>query len=220
MDESLESLLQQGHIWKATQETGATVPVIPSGFAELDARLPGGGWPRGALTELLLEQHGLGELALLLPALVQLCQCGERERAPRWVCWVAPPFMPYAPALAAHGLPPERMLVVHPQRGTRARIEERLWAAEQALHSGQCCAVLVWANQMAMADQRLRRLQLAAESSGAWAIVFRHSSAAALPSPAALRLQLCAEGLTILKCRGGGRSGRFSLSLRPPGHAE
>ncbi|MCC5867579.1 MAG: translesion DNA synthesis-associated protein ImuA [Gammaproteobacteria bacterium] len=205
MDDGLDRLLRQGQLWRAAQAGIADeLPVIATGFADLDARLPGGGWPRGALTELLLEAHGLGELGLLLPALASLCRGSVDEAAePRWVCWVAPPFMPYAPALAAHGLPPERMLVVHPSQRAQARerAAESLWAAEQALYSGQCCAVLVWAEQVA--DLRLRRLQLAAEGSDAWAVLVRSAQAREQHSPAALRVHLGGDGLIILKCRGG-----------------
>lgn len=218
MDDGLDGLLRQGQLWRAAQAgTADELRVIATGFAELDAQLPGGGWPRGALTELLLEAHGLGELGLLLPALVSLCRGSEAEAAvPRWVCWVAPPFMPYAPALAAQGLPPERMLVVHPSQraqAARERATESLWAAEQALYSGQCCAVLVWAEQVA--DLRLRRLQLAAEGSDAWAVLLRSAHACKQHSPAALRMHLGADGLSILKCRGGQPQARRHL-LRPP----
>ena len=56
-------------LWRANQLGGARAVVSPSGFALLDAQLPGGGWPHGALTELLLAQPGIGELRLLAPAL-------------------------------------------------------------------------------------------------------------------------------------------------------
>jgi protein ImuA len=46
--------------------------VLASGHAALDAQLPGGGWPVGALTELLLPHPGVGELRLLAPALAAL----------------------------------------------------------------------------------------------------------------------------------------------------
>lgn len=208
MDGGLDKLLRQGRVWQAGRGSLAASQAIPSGFAALDACLPGGGWPRAALTELLLDTHGRGELALVLPALVRLCTAAEAGAQPRWVCWVAPPFMPYAPALAARGLPPEFMLVVHPPG--QALRGEPLWAAEQALRSGQCCAVLVWAD--AVADRRLRRLQLAAEASDAWAVLFRPATAGRQPSPAALRLALDAGGVEILKCRGA-RPGRLSLPL-------
>ena len=211
MEEGLDALLRRGRLWQAGRGARQGVAAIPTGFAELDACLPGGGWPAAALTELLIDQHGRGELALLLPALVRLCEGAGSSGSTRWVCWIAPPFIPYAPALAAHGLSPERMLVVHPprrQNSTQAAVEP-LWAAEQALRSGQCCAVLTWAQ--VIDDRGLRRLQLAAEASDAWAVLFRPAQLHRQASPAALRLQLDQHGLSILKCRGG-QPARLSLS--------
>ena len=71
---------------------------VPTGFAELDAALPGGGWPVGAITELMPETQGIGELSLLMPALAHL------SRAGRYLAWIAPPCLPYPPALVQHGL--------------------------------------------------------------------------------------------------------------------
>lgn len=65
------SLQQALHpaVWRASQLGGGAQPVSPSGFAALDVELPGGGWPHGVLTELLLPQPGIGELRLLAPVL-------------------------------------------------------------------------------------------------------------------------------------------------------
>jgi len=56
-------------LWRASQIGGAPGRITASGFDALDAELPGGGWPHGVLTELLLPQPGVGELRLLAPAL-------------------------------------------------------------------------------------------------------------------------------------------------------
>jgi hypothetical protein len=168
-------------------------PGVPSGFAALDAVLPGGGWPSGSLTELLPRHAGIGELRLLGGALAALGQRGQG------IAWIAPPFPPYAPALAAAGIDLARVLVVE----TRSR-EETLWAAEQALASRACGAVLVWPEAVRYAA--LRRLQLAAESGRACAFLFRPPEAARESSPAVLRLGLEARdgGLAVhlLKRRG------------------
>lgn len=194
--QALEELLRNPGIWRAgeqRQETG--LEHVASGFPALDEALPGGGWPLGALTEVLHEHSGVGELSLFMPALASL---GERGR---WLALVAPPYLPYAPALAAQGIDPARLLLVHPASGGDA-----LWAVEQALRSGTCGAVLAWPRQ---ADARsLRRLQLAAEAGGSLGLIFRPRAQSEYPSPAALRLGL--EGLggharvRLLKCRGGG----------------
>lgn len=190
---SLDDVLSDPRIFRPRRASGEGDAVVPSGFRELDARLPGGGWPRGALSEFLSDEWGVGELRLLMPALSRLTQAG------RWVVWVSPPYLPYAPALAGGGLDPGRCIITRP--GTR---EERIWTVEQALRSGACGAVLGW--RCEGAARHVRRLQLAAESGDALALMFRPLKAARQRSPAALRVALAggAEGVTLklIKARG------------------
>ena len=190
---ALAEVLRHPGVWR--RGTRALVPgeVQPTGFAGLDARLPGGGWPRGALTEILFEGDGIGECSLLLPALAALTAARQR------VVLVGAPYLPYAPALAEAGVDPAQ--VVHIEAGAG----DTHWTAEQCLRAGCCGAVLNW---LPRTDYRqLRRLQLAASSGTALAFLFRPLSAAAETSPAALRLRLTAgrDGnpcVDILKCRG------------------
>ncbi len=175
-------------------------PVAQStGFAELDAVLPGGGWPVGAITELMPEVMGIGELSLLMPALAQLCRAG------RHVAWIAPPCLPYPPALIRHGIALEQLLLIQTRDARSA-----LWAAEQALRCPAIGAVLAWPDNVD--DRQLRRLQLAAESGGSCGLLYRSPSCAQEHSPAALRLLLRASAvgasaaglhITIHKARGG-----------------
>ncbi len=190
---TLDTLLQRRDIWRGGRVSPPTGEGLTTGFTALDAALPGGGWPQGALTELLLSQEGIGELRLLMPALARL------SHVDRWIAWIAPSRLPYAPALAAARVELSRVLVVHVNDRTQG-----LWAIEQALRHGRCGAVLAWPRQ---ADMRtLRRLQLAAEAGQAWGFLFRTRDEANTPSPAALRLRLepSPHGLAvqILKCRG------------------
>jgi hypothetical protein len=191
---SLESVLQHPAIWRGNQRAQTAEDALPTGFAALDELLPGGGWPRGALTELLLGRQGIGELRLLMPALARLSE------ADGWLAWVAPPYVPYAAALAAVGIDLKRLVVAKPLSEADA-----WWTAEQALRSGACGALLAWLR--AADERRMRRLQLAAETGHSWGVLFRHARAAQDRSPAALRLLLepAANGLavTILKRRGG-----------------
>ena len=171
-----------------------TRPALPTGFPELDAALPGGGWPLGAITELMAAPAGIGELSLLLPALARL------SRAGRHIAWIAPPWLPYPPGLAQHGVVLERMLVVREHDPAA-----RLWALEQLLRCPAVGAALAW--PVALDDRRVRRLQLAAEAGGGCGLLYRPLAAALEHSPAALRLQLQpqAHGLhvEIRKARGG-----------------
>lgn len=202
---SLQDLMQRAEVWRG----GGASPAVglPTGLAELDTLLQGNGWPQGALTEILSPDTGSGGLRLLLPALAQL------SRGERWIVFVAPPYIPYAPALARAGVNLSRLLWVHAQRGV-----DGLWATEQSLRAGTCAAVLAWP---AAADTAsLRRLQLAAETGNAVGVLFRPESAVMESSPAALRLRLerDAMGLRVhvLKRRGGWPAGPV---LFPPRHA-
>ena len=198
---SLDELLRNPRIWRGHHSTHANSG-IASGYEVLDRHLPGGGWPRNALTEILIEQYGIGELRLLMPALARLSaeDPAEDYGEPGWIVWVAPPFQPYPPALQQWGIDLSRMLIVRPRDDN-----EVLWSAEQALSSGTCAAVLLWPRSLD--DQAGRRLQLAAEKGASWAIAFRPMAARAEPSAAALRIELHSNDagtrLCILKSRGG-----------------
>jgi cell division inhibitor SulA/protein ImuA len=167
---------------------------LSTGFAALDEHLPDKGWPRSGLIEILVARFGSGELALLLPALAAL----TRAAAARWCVWVAPPLMPFAPALASRGMALDRVVVVG---GARP-----LWAFEQTLGSGACDAVLAWARQPR--PREIRRLQLAAERGRTLGVLFRPRRAAREASSAVLRLNLeplsAGVRITLLK----GRSAR------------
>ena len=200
-DPKLARLLEHPAIWRARSAVRAPRG-LPTGFAELDERLPGKGWPRTGLIEILVSRFGSGELYLLLPALAAL----TRAATARWCVWVAPPLIPFAPALASQGVALDRVAVVG---GTRS-----LWAFEQTLGSGACDAVLAWARQPKPRD--IRRLQLAAERGRTLGVLFRPRRAARQASSAVLRLSLepLAPGvrITLLKGRGVPR-GAFCLNL-------
>ena len=163
--------------------------------------LPWHGWPPASLSEVL-DPRPEGALGLVLPALVRL------SRGPRWLLLVDPPLPPFAPALAARGLDLTRLVVV-------TAGGETAWAAEQGLHSGACSAVLIWGGDGPWRGVALRRLQLAAQTGGALALLFRGEAAARDPSPAALRLQVrptpAGLAVRILKQRGGRPGGVLEL---------
>jgi cell division inhibitor SulA/protein ImuA len=203
-DAKLARLLEHPAIWRgrggAAHQRG-----LPTGFAALDAYLPGYGWPRTGLIEILVSRFGSGELYLLLPALAAL----TRAAAARWCVWVAPPLMPFAPALASQGVALDRVAVVG---GARP-----LWALEQALGSGACDVALAWARQPKARE--IRRLQLAAERGQTLGVLFRPRRAAREATTAVLRLSLepitAGVRITLLTGRGAMR-GAVDL-LRPGG---
>ena len=188
---ALDQLLSARTVWRGHAAPATQSARHPTGHTALDARLPQGGWPDNALSEILLPRDGVGELALVFPALARLTQAGQRA------VLIAPPYRVHAPGWAHAGVALPQLQVVH------AQPREVLWAAEQCLRSAACAAVLCWP---AKADDRaLRRLQVAAETGQCLGFAFRDSKNADNPSPAALRIQLDAHTrqVRVLKCRGG-----------------
>jgi len=196
-DRQLQELLAHPSVWRGRSR--AAVETLPTGFAALDAGLPGGGWPRHGLVEILTPRPGVGEIYLLLPVLAAL----SRATPARWCTWVSPPHQPFAPALEAHGAALDRMLMVNTHLP--------LWAHEQALRSGACGIALAWLPRAS--PRAIRRLQLAAEQGRALGVLYRSERFAHLASPAMLRVllePLNQDGrhgarLRLLKSRGGSR---------------
>jgi hypothetical protein len=191
----LDEVLNDARIWRFGQRASLAYPTVSTGFPALDALLPGGGWPLGAVTEILIPHEGSGGLRLLMPALTHLSQTGK------WLVWIAPPYLPYAPALAAQGINLKRLLIVRNTLTPKAA----LWALEQALRSGACSMILAWPARITARE--LRRLQLAAEAGQSGGVLFRSDSALHHASPAALRIRLEPGSASLLvhicKCRGG-----------------
>src|SRR5215470_743078 len=190
---ALAAVLAHPAIWRGG-ECAPEPAAMPSGFPELDAVLPGRGWPAGALTEVLLAREGIGEIRLTLPALARL------QAARRDVVWIAPPHVPYAPALAAAGLDLARLLIVR----CRSSADE-LWAYEQALRAPECGAAFAW---LGARDERvLRRLAVAAREGRTWGLLWRRPGQHAIATAAPLRLALAPHdrrlAVRVLKRRGG-----------------
>jgi len=91
----------------------------------------------------------------------------EQANAP--VLWLERGHSLYAPGLVAFGLPPERLILV----SGIARDRDLLWAAEEALQSPALAAVVAEVRVAALTA--VRRLQLAAETSGVTAFLLRDS---------------------------------------------
>lgn len=215
MTSSLAAVLARPDVWRGDRLAVAAAPALPTGFAALDAELPGGGWPRGQLTELLHAQHAIGELALLLPALARLTAAGEA------VMLVSPPAgrVLHAPGWDAAGVRLEHLHLLFPQRPRDA-----LWTAVEALRCAAVKAALIWLEapqRGGLATSSVRRLHLAAGEGGGCGFLFRPAACAAHGSPAPLRLRLGAGPgarlrVEILKRRGVPAQRMLELAVARP----
>ena len=207
-------------VWRAHALALAPQRTVATGEALLDLHLPGGGWPVGALTELLQAPGVHNEWRLLAPA---LARCGTGP-----VVLVAPPHLPFVPALAAQGLAARRLLwfklppgsaPAGKGGGTPSASATPLWATEQALRCAPVDAVLAWLPQAR--TEQLRRLHLAAAEHHKLLFVMRSDQARQDASPAVLRLQLSSDAdgglcLELLKRRGPPLEHSLHLAARMP----
>jgi hypothetical protein len=180
---------------------------ISSGFETLDQQLPTRGWPCGALSELLSQQAGIGELRLLVPVLRQLTS------QQKTVMLLNPPMMPYGPALACHGIDLKHLILLQAKH-----VPDRLWAIEQCLRSNSLGCVLAWLPQNNLRPEVFRRLHLAAQQSEGPSFIFRPSLVQAQVSAAPLRVLLLPRprqrlALRILKRRGPLHSNILEIEL-------
>lgn len=131
---SLAVVAENAVLWPADAPASPIGAVPATGHAALDAQLPGGSWPVGAMVEILQAQSGQNEWRLLLSALA--------HAGPGPVVLIDAPHVPFGPGLAAQGLAPARLLWV-----ATAGPASRMWACEQALRCTEVVAVLAWLPQ-------------------------------------------------------------------------
>ncbi len=191
-------------LWLGTQLGRAAGVTVETGYPMLSAQLPGGGWPRGALIEVMTQQSGIGELRLLAPALAKV---GNRP-----IVILKPVQTPNGPGLAYVGVPLEKVLLLNP-----TSTADTLWSAEQILRARTCGALLMW--QQHVRAESLRRLQVAAKSGDTLMVLFRPLAAAADASPAELRIALrpVANGVSveIVKRKGPSLGTAITIELSP-----
>ena len=203
---------------------GAPAPddAVSLGLAALDGHLPWGGLPRGALHEVVSGAANNGYGGVAAAAGFTAAVLGRLARADgRALVWCRRPaqgFRPglYGAGLARFGLDPAHLILVQPPDNQAV-----LWCMEECLRSGAVAAVLGEVDQANTRAQR--RLHLAAEDSGIPALLLLGGRAASLPGPAVTRWRVSgAPGrsgaaswrVELMKCRGGGRPGEWTLEWR------
>lgn len=168
-------------VWRGT-ELGHSVSdeVAPTGWPELDAELPGGGWPHRSVTEVLAAQPALLEWRLLAPGLRPIVARGGQ------IVVIGPPRHPHVPGLVNEGLDERQLVWIKAERPA-----ERLWVTEQVIKSNAAGAIVVWLTQAR--QEQLRRLQVCA--AGCEGLVF-------LCRPEATRHEASAAPLRLLASLG------------------
>lgn len=185
-------VLAMRDIWRADELAVYRATTCTTGHSVLDKELPNSGWPRSALVELLVQQHGIGEMQLLKPSLSSM---SKQQR----IALIQPPYVPHAMTCREWQMNDRNMLWLRPQSSADA-----LWSAEQILKNGSCGAVVLW--QSNVRPEALRRLNLAAQTTDTWLWLIRPlvASADASPSPLRLGLRPALGGVSvdIIKRRG------------------
>ncbi len=156
--------LRIGRIGGASVGAATGRPAIRFGLEAIDAHLPGGGLPAGALHEIAGggpdTEHGT------LPSLLVAGLLAGHDRS-RQVLWAMRDDDLFAPGLASIGLGPDRLILARCGGSVLAVMEEALRYPGLAAVVGEAWGCLDLTAS--------RRLQLAAEASGVAAFMVRRS---------------------------------------------
>ena len=204
MRESIEKLLLNNReLWRACDVD--KVNSNSTGDKKLDNILPGGGWPKKGLVEVINQYHGIGELQLLIPLMLSVIKQGK------WILWVCPPHIVYAPALQQAGIDTDQILVVN----KAVPCKDALWSMERALRSNNCGLVLTW--QTWLSVKVLRRLQLAAETGSTLGFIFKSRDNKYSPSRMRIRIKNITNfdeaSITVIKAHDGSRTQSTNIKL-------
>lgn len=188
-------------LWRGCDMAGQGDHGHSTGFSQLDNILPGRGWPQRGLLEVITPHWGMGELQLLIPLMRSVVEQGK------WILWVSPPYLLYAPALIQAGINTDQVLLVKQDTSCK----DALWSMEKALQTENCGLVLAWQNWLP--NKVLRRLQLAADVGNTMGVLFKHHDSEHSPSLMRLKIEDSPsnEGhsndseVTLIKARGNFR---------------
>lgn len=148
-------------------------PPLRLGISAIDQHLPRSGIERGALHEFV------GERACMLGFMAALA---GRDNQARRIIWIRPEADSrlFVHGLAQLGLTPQRLVIV-----AARKTEDRLWAFEEAVRDLKNSLAIAEVENASLTETR--RLQLAAERSGAIAFLMRNRPE---PSAAATRWRI------------------------------
>jgi len=205
MNQSLDALIRSNPLlWQGASRFEPHDESISSGFEELDAVLPDGGWPTGTVIEIMVDNWGIGELQLWLSLMARFSQ------QDKWLTMIAPPYVPYAPALINAGIQLDRLLIID----AMVNAQDIWWSADKILRAQASAMVLVW---LPKPDPRgIRRLQLAASAGNSLGVFFHRQPCTGSPAPLRLQLRACEQGLDIdiIKARGSWQRHTVTLNIQ------
>lgn len=196
-------------VWRGAELGTAMAGSVPSGWDALDAELPGGGWPRHAVTEVLAAQPGILEWRVIGGALRHV------STAEGQIVVVGPPKAPHIAGLTHQGISARHFVWI--QAETPA---ERLWVTEQLIKSGAAGAVVAWLPQAR--QEQIRRLQICALACEAPVFLFRPAAVRHDSSAAPLRVHASCDldwqlRLDVFKRRGPAMATPLLLPSIPGG---
>jgi len=197
-------------IWRGNElARSASVSVRASGWAELDAELPGGGWPLQCVSEVLSAQPAVLEWRLLCPVLRSVVTDGGQ------VVVVGPPRHPHMPGLLHEGLDERQLVWIQAEQPA-----ERLWVTEQLIKANAAGAIVAWLPQAR--QEQLRRLQACASTCDGLVFLCRPEAARHEASAAPLRVHASVTvdwelKVNVFKRRGPMHDGMLSLPSVPGG---
>ncbi len=203
MNEQLQlELLDNPALWQRSINKTVPTPCLHTGYPNLNAILPSGGWPSAALVEIVTPQWGVGELQLLMPLMKKALQ------QKRWILWVSPPDNHYQHELKNADSDSTRIMIMR----SEYPCNDALVSIEKALKSESCAMVIVWSDWLPNAV--VRRLQIASKNGNTLSVLFRQREMK--NSPADLRLQLkpVLDGVSITTLNMRGTCRRRSAYLR------
>ena len=199
----------ESDVWRANQLGESVTEVMSSGWVALDGELPGGGWPRRSVTEVLATQPSVLEWRLLAPTLRRVVAEGGQ------VLVVGPARTPHLPGLRHEGLSERHLVWIQAEVPS-----ERLWVTEQLIKSNSAGAIVAWLPQAR--QEQLRRLQVCAH--GCEAPVFLCRPVAARHEASAAPLRVYSEvgidwelKVNVFKRRGPVHDGQLVLPSVPGG---
>ncbi len=175
--QGLERLLCRGDIWRGRSHHAPSPQVVDTGYAQLNERLVGGGWPLASLIEVCQRTASHGEWHLLMPALL------NSQRG--LMVLLNPPLSPFAQALLKAGIDLERLLIVEAKDKS-----DFLASFIELARSDTCDAVMAWQPNQALSYTELRKCALASTEGQGIYVLFRPAAVRDQSSPAVIRLSL------------------------------